>query len=347
MTPGSDRYITRADTIRDISPHPTNDNLVLTASDDGFARLHDMRSPDNRHRAAGEIRLNTECTAIKYHPGVEPLFVLCDKSGNALLHDSRMAFRDRTYTSGYSPHVLPVPHVLQVLASSAGTWSRTHLKTTFPLTIFDTTGSKFAITFMGHYPTIYSPNDPYPLAYCTGRTLPDGSPIPSGERTYSNSATMKHGSFGGSDYYSAGSDDFRSYIWKIPPKSYLEEHRRPMTSSDWLNQTDADQTAPLFVTRSERTRILLALLGERTAFDEMDDIGAEDAGSIAMFDEILRQEGDIDIFLRPASDDEEDEDEDDDPEELESLRSRRHCLRCEEDSESGSDSESSSDEFDL
>lgn len=41
------------------------------------------------------------------------------------------------------------------------------------------------------YPTIYALNDAHPIAVCKGSLLPDGSPIPDGERTYTNSCTIK------------------------------------------------------------------------------------------------------------------------------------------------------------
>ncbi|KAG9040765.1 hypothetical protein FS837_000203 [Tulasnella sp. UAMH 9824] len=49
---------------------------------------------------------------------------------------------------------------------------------------------------------------------------------------------MKHGSFrsnGGTTYYTAGSEDFRAYIWKVPPAEQLKEQRRPMTNEEWLS----------------------------------------------------------------------------------------------------------------
>lgn len=41
------------------------------------------------------------------------------------------------------------------------------------------------------FPTIYAISDPHPLAVLTGKNNPDGSPVNVGERTYSNSCTMK------------------------------------------------------------------------------------------------------------------------------------------------------------
>ena len=45
---------------------------------------------------------------------------------------------------------------------------------------------------MKHYlPTIYAIMDPDPLAVLSGRNLPDGALVPDGERTYTNSCTIK------------------------------------------------------------------------------------------------------------------------------------------------------------
>ena len=52
--------------------------------------------------------------------------------------------------------------------------------------------------------------------------------------------TIKHGGFGGAletDYlYAAGSDDFRGYVWKIPPLSVLEEQRKVFSADEWENR---------------------------------------------------------------------------------------------------------------
>ena len=72
---------------------------------------------------------------------------------------------------------------------------------------------------------------------CSGRYRPDGTPVPPGERTYGSRATIKHISFGGpgldSDIYlSTGSDDFRGYVWKLPPTADLLERRTIIEDDD-------------------------------------------------------------------------------------------------------------------
>jgi len=91
---------------------------------------------------------------------------------------------------------------------------------------------------LNFYPTIYALNDLHPIAICKSTVLPDGSSIPGGERTYTNTCTIKHGSFGGpsliSDaYYGAGSDDFRGYVWKIPETQMLLEQRKEIGVDQW------------------------------------------------------------------------------------------------------------------
>ncbi|KAG9015677.1 hypothetical protein FRB90_004466 [Tulasnella sp. 427] len=102
----------------------------------------------------------------------------------------------------------------------------------------NSTGPMFAVTYQGHYPTIYTLDDPYPIAICSSATLPDGSPLPEGQSGYKTAVTMKHGSFrsnGGVTYYTAGSEDFRAYVWKIPPAEHLKDQRRGMTTGEWLS----------------------------------------------------------------------------------------------------------------
>ncbi len=114
-------------------------------------------------------------------------------------------------------------------------------------------------------PTLYGLNDPYPIATFSGKHLPNGERVLPGDRTYVNCCTMKvrvippyllsyhtscilaclcsrspvqHGSFGslGSDqdlYYVNGSDDFRTYLWKVPDEAALLEGRSVVEFSDW------------------------------------------------------------------------------------------------------------------
>jgi DDB1- and CUL4-associated factor 5 len=68
---------------------------------------------------------------------------------------------------------------------------------------------------------------------------------------YSPNQIIKHGSFGGpgletDDLYAAGSDDFRGYVWKIPPLSVLEEQRKVFSVNEWENyQSDTTEVGEL------------------------------------------------------------------------------------------------------
>jgi WD repeat-containing protein 22 len=42
------------------------------------------------------------------------------------------------------------------------------------------------------------------------------------------------------DYYCAGSDDFRGYVWKMPGAAELAELRREVSVDDWLTQDYPD-----------------------------------------------------------------------------------------------------------
>lgn len=121
---------------------------------------------------------------------------------------------------------------------------------------WDREGLRLSVTLLNFYPTLYALNDPHPIAICKATVLPDGNPIPDGERAYSNGCTIKHGSFGGpslnSDaYYAAGSDDFRGYVWKIPETSVLTEQRREIGVDSWL--LEGDETIA-FAKSSRETR---------------------------------------------------------------------------------------------
>ena len=52
---------------------------------------------------------------------------------------------------------------------------------------------------------------------------------------------LQHGSFGGpglssDEYYTAGSDDFRAYVWKVPDVEELREKRRVVQKTAWVER---------------------------------------------------------------------------------------------------------------
>ncbi|KAG1766160.1 WD40 repeat-like protein [Suillus occidentalis] len=171
--------------------------------------------------AQGTLQHTAAFTGVQHHPVME----------HVCLRDTRMAFGPLSRRSNGG--IVRVYNT-KLSRKSAGYLSNPESSS---LT-FDRDGSKLAVTFLHYFPTIYALSDPHPLAICTGRNAPDGTPISPSQRTYTNSCTMKSGAFGGpgmdeDDMYGAGSDDFRAYVWKIPPLMTLQGLRKEITAHDW------------------------------------------------------------------------------------------------------------------
>ncbi|KAI0043947.1 WD40 repeat-like protein [Auriscalpium vulgare] len=387
-------YARHVSDIRAVSCHPSQDEVFMSASQDGSIMLHDGRAS----RAQCTLQQTYEFSGVQYHPTLENLFLTSDSMGHVYLRDVRMAFgplHERA-NSGVVQQ-----YVTNLTRRSDGRCARPDVGSV----TFDSEGKKLAVSFLHYLPTIYALSDPYPLATCSGRNFPGGNPPPPGVRTYSNSATIKHGSFGGpgrdgDGYFSSGSDDFRGYLWKIPPLEELKRMRETVSADEWVvgeveskavgfasgssddrhvpvelptplfhlkghksivNTTLIHPVYPLIVTSGierhvfmhsptpttpfscelERTpadvralpgrsregisRILRVLVGDddRELEESREHPLGEDGLSISFFDEILRQEGEGDVFHsrgamgNDSSDDESDEEigneENDDP----------------------------------
>ncbi|KAI0317617.1 WD40 repeat-like protein [Amylostereum chailletii] len=228
----NDVFAQHSASIRAVSCHSFEDEVFLSASEDGSVVLHDGRAGSNPSRAQATLQADQEMTDVQYHPTAEHLFLTSDQAGNVCLRDTRLAFgplRQRTRDG-------VVRKYITTLTRSSKGMARPDASSV----CFNSDGTKFAVTFLHYLPTIYSVSDPVPIATCSGRNFPDGNPPPSGERTYKNATTVKHGSFGGpgDGYYTAGSDDFRGYIWKIPPASALVEQRETISDIDWNSASD-------------------------------------------------------------------------------------------------------------
>ncbi|KAE9408863.1 WD40 repeat-like protein [Gymnopus androsaceus JB14] len=221
------------DTIREITCHPFQDEIFLSASDSGRIITHDLRVNSSNNpitRAADIIQLATEVTSTKFHPTIEHLFITADAKGNVCLRDTRMAFGPRKSRTNNG-----------IVRSFCTTLAKRNIRNMSnpesSSVAFDREGKKIAVTFLHYYPTIYSVSDPYPIAICTGR---DTAESMLSQRTgYSNSCTIKHGCFGGpesvsdADYYCGGSDNFCAYLWKIPPVEHLIEQRGEIPAHEW------------------------------------------------------------------------------------------------------------------
>ncbi|CAA7262966.1 unnamed protein product [Cyclocybe aegerita] len=222
-----------SESIRAVTCHPTHDELFISASEDGTIRLHDCRQPNpSPQRLMQEvIETENEVTSVQYHPTVDNLFVTSDGWGAVCLRDTRMSFGAMLKRSGEG--------VVQTYNTKLAKAAAKYLSNPESSSVtFDRDGSRIAVTFTHYLPTIYSISDPNPIAVLSGQRLPDGTPLPPGQRGYSNSCTMKHGAFGGpgldiDDMYAGGSDDFYAYIWKIPSVRQLQEQRKTISAHDW------------------------------------------------------------------------------------------------------------------
>ncbi|KAJ3969032.1 WD40 repeat-like protein [Lentinula raphanica] len=218
------------DIIRDVTCSPFRDELYLSASENGRVIQHDARIqfPTNT-RAADILQIASEVTSVQFHPTMEHLFVTGDIRGDVCLRDTRMAFGPlRTRNNG--------GRVRTFQTALARRTDKNMCKPESSSVAFDKTGEKLAVTSLHYYPTIYALSDPYPIAICTANAV---EKLP-GERTYSNSCTMKHGCFGGIgidnsgiEYYCGGSDDFCAYLWKIPPVEHLVAQREEIPGHEW------------------------------------------------------------------------------------------------------------------
>ncbi|KIK01883.1 hypothetical protein K443DRAFT_6548 [Laccaria amethystina LaAM-08-1] len=234
-------YCDHSDSVRSITCHPVQDEIFMTAGEDGNVYRYDERSSSSRPRPSDTLQIPTEVTGVQYHPVMDHLFITSDARGNVCLRDERMAFGPSTRRTNEG--------VVLVYNTKLTRQHVKHLSNPESSSVvFDREGNKLAVTMLHYLPTIYAVSDPNPVAVCSGKNLPNGSPVPSTERTYSNSCTMKHGSFGHpavntDDLYCAGSDDFRGYIWKIPPISKLTELRTEMSADEWEAQKSSSAVA--------------------------------------------------------------------------------------------------------
>ncbi|KAI6020658.1 WD40 repeat-like protein [Pisolithus microcarpus] len=395
-SPALNVYRGHDESVRCISAHAHHDELFFSAGEDGRIILHDARVDRRSSSAQGIYQHTTEFTGVQAHPVMEHVFATSDSRGQVCLRDSRMAFGPLSTRSNEG--------IVQTYVTKLSKRSCGHLSNPESSSVaFDRDGTRLALTMLHWYPTIYALPDPYPLAICTGRNGPDGNPAPAGERTYSNSCTMKSGAFGGPGIsedilYAAGSDDFRGYVWEIPDATTLAGLRQEIPTEEWYTQEWRDVvgycegllttryvpleistplcrlnghrsivnavaihpsqlhivtsgierhimlhsptpsspvTQNLTLTPSEvrkltecspedEMRFLGALLGTHPTLHEGDTGQSHDESqTISLFDHILREEGEGDVFeLKPCKDDNEDgETEEDDHGVIDIMRS--------------------------
>ncbi|KAK7022106.1 WD40 repeat-like protein [Favolaschia claudopus] len=225
-------YRQHEDSIRGIAPHPVQDEVFITGAEDGRLIRHDSRSPSSaRIRAQDTIQLTSEVTGVEFHPVMEHIFATSDQSGQVCLRDTRMAFGPLAQRTQEG--------IVQIYNTKLSRPAIQHLSNPeVSSLVFNGQGTQLSVAMLNFNPTIYNIHDSDPVAVCSAGSLPDGSPIPPGERTYANACTMKHGGFGGpgldrDTLYLAGSDDFRAYVWALPPPETLAARRKVLSYAEW------------------------------------------------------------------------------------------------------------------
>ncbi|EPQ54415.1 WD40 repeat-like protein, partial [Gloeophyllum trabeum ATCC 11539] len=239
----------RQDSLRSVSCHPWQDEVFLSASEDGTVVLHDGRDNRSLTRAAATLLNDSEFSDVKWHPGMEHIFATGDTRGRVCLRDTRMAFGPLSQR-----HKNGIVYTYNTTVAKGNRCSRPEVGSI----AFDSEGKRDLLALPGkstvhlpnethafsqHYlPTMYSVTDENPIAICSSTVTPEQQRTTPDTRTYENSCTIKHASFGnmgtrGDNYYATGSDDFRAYAWKIPEVVQLHHMREEIKFEHWEMQS--------------------------------------------------------------------------------------------------------------
>ncbi|KAF7316237.1 WD40 repeat-like protein [Mycena indigotica] len=220
------------DNIRGIATHCVQDDVFLTAGEDGRIIQHDQRAtPASRARAQDTLQLQAEVTSVEFHPTMDHIFVTSDTGGAVCLRDRRMAFGPGIQRTNQG--------IVQTYTTRLSRRDKIFLANPEPSSVvFNRQGTQLAVTMLNYFPTIYGLHDPNPLAVCSAPNLPNGIPVSARQRTYSNRCTIKHGAFGGpgldqDTLYIAGSDDFHAYAWSLPPGAILDAKKTVVAKDEW------------------------------------------------------------------------------------------------------------------
>ncbi|RWS03316.1 DDB1- and CUL4-associated factor 5-like protein [Dinothrombium tinctorium] len=175
-----------------LSVDPINDNIFATACDDGRIFIWDLREPNLRDPLT-LIRSQSAFHAVMHNP-VEPQFLATANSKEGIgLWDIR---KPKNCLLQYNGGIMSSQSAMSVRFNSRGTQILS-LRRRLP-------------------PILYNVTSPHPIAEFdhTG---------------YYNSCTMKSCCFAGDEdqYILSGSDDFKLYMWKIPPELFDQELSSP------------------------------------------------------------------------------------------------------------------------
>ncbi|KAH9447997.1 hypothetical protein MJO28_011549 [Puccinia striiformis f. sp. tritici] len=223
---------------RKVTCHPHESNYLLSAAEDGQVFRHDLRTPEEASNAA-LLEARAQYTDLCWNP-VSPDLFLASTNHTIKLYDRRKL----------GPN--PITNVNNCLVSYT-----TNLIKPKPLfrighpeissVTIDPTGQLLGVMMSKWYPTIWSLNDPHPLAVLKSEPTSNGDT--QSEGGFRDVCTIKHGGFSNnvhsdSTYFAGGSDDFRCYGWKLPSISEMESQRYEVDKlSDWLGESTMDTCA--------------------------------------------------------------------------------------------------------
>jgi len=223
---------------RRVACHPQEANCLLSAAEDGLVFRHDLRTPEKENNTI-LLEARAQYTDLCWNP-VSPDLFLASTNHTIKLYDRRKLRSD------------PNSNVNNCLVSYT-----TNLIKPKPLfrighpeissVTIDPTGKLLGVMMSKWYPTIWSLDDPHPLAVLKSEPTVNGDS--QSEGAFRDVCTIKHGGFSNhvhsdSTYFAGGSDDFRCYGWKLPSITDMENQRHEVAKlSDWLNETTLDTCA--------------------------------------------------------------------------------------------------------
>ncbi|CAJ0756883.1 24180_t:CDS:10 [Entrophospora sp. SA101] len=207
-----DKFVSHLDAVQSIAFDPFNDNIFLSASQDGTVKLWDIRKGKNH---CGEIVVFDSMTFVQFSPVTERQFVT--SSNSAFSKKSRIPFLDDSD---------------DILVKYITTLSKNN-KTARPdisSVTFHPSGTMLCAMISRYHPTLYDVAEETPLCIFSSNYNKESNTC------YSNKGTFKQAHFGGpnGDYILTGSDDFRVYVWKIPDLNLLKANKEisPTTEND-------------------------------------------------------------------------------------------------------------------
>ncbi|OBZ71115.1 DDB1- and CUL4-associated factor 5 [Grifola frondosa] len=233
------------DSIRSISCHPEQDHIFLSAAEDGRIIMHDCRADSRLTLAQSTLQHDAEFTGVQYHPTMAHIFATSDNRGEVCLRDTRMAFGPSSQRSRKG--------IVQTYVTTLSKRSVSHLSNPEVSSLaFDHKGMSH-ISITGRISPMEKETScpsqcliifqPYMRSMTLTRLLYVADIIYRVAQLYLKESVrtqIAHGSFGGfglddDDYYTAGSDDFRAYVWKIPKMADLMESREVVDADEWTD----------------------------------------------------------------------------------------------------------------